>query len=149
MHEQTKDVEIGGARYQVGRFSARDGSWVLMKLLPLITTALSATKPENDEAAIAFFARVIGQIGQTDEETFRKIQEHALAVCRRLENGVPMPVFLRPNTWAVKELEYDLVTVLALTANALVFNLSPFFSDGGLKQLFESIPGLNSPNPSR
>jgi hypothetical protein len=42
----------------------------------------------------------------------------------------------------VKELEYDIVTVTALTVHALVFSLTPFFEGDGLSQLLESLSAL-------
>lgn len=148
--EATRTVEIDGATYQIGRMKASDGSWVLMQLLPSIAAGLALNDNGNAKTLpIDFIGRIIGQIGQTDENTFRRIQAHALSVCRRMEHGAPMPVVSHQGVFAIKELEYDLVTVMTLTANALVFNLSPFFNAGGLKQLFASLlPDSTSPSPS-
>ncbi|HEX4209511.1 MAG TPA: hypothetical protein VHY56_03895 [Candidatus Binataceae bacterium] len=138
MPEPTKDVQINGASYQIGRFTARDGSWILMQILTKMLPSAVANQL-NGMGGLAS-----GRSAMSEEE-FASLQGHALAVCRRYENGVPMPVFLRPNTWAIKELEYDVVTVLGLTVNALAFNLSPFFKEGGLTQILASLQDSSQP----
>lgn len=132
--DATKQVTISGAEYQIGRFTAREGSWVLAQLLTKMlpsfiergieATGLAANRP------------------QITESEFESLQAMALSVCRRMEKGAPMPIFLRPNTWAIKELEYDLPTVAALTVHAMAFNLTSFFDGGGLGQLLSSFKAL-------
>ena len=146
MNPSTKQVTIGPAEYQIAQMTAGDGSWilsqVLTKLLPvMVQGALDQMAGAKLPAGRALLS----------EEEFHNIQGHCLAVCRRIEKGIPMPVFVRPNTWAVKELEYDLLTVMALTIHALTFNLTPFFEEGGLSQLLALLPGLvsNSPDSPR
>ena len=137
--EPTQDVTIAGKTYQVGRFKARDGSWILSQLLTKILPA--AIESGFKSAALSDKRSIIS------EEEFANIQAHALAVCRLYENGIPIPVFVRPNTFAVKELEYDTVTVMGLTLNALLFNLQPFFSEGGLSLILDSLKGLGLTTP--
>jgi hypothetical protein len=138
----SKDVVISGVTYQVGQFKARDGSFVLAQLLTKLL-------PSFLEAAFKKQAGVSLPSGRTSmltEDEFASIQGHALAVCRRVENSVPMPIFFLPNTWAIREIEYDLVTVMALTVQALVFNIVPFFQGDGLEAILASIaeiPGLS------
>ncbi|HLH04947.1 MAG TPA: hypothetical protein VKX25_19420 [Bryobacteraceae bacterium] len=150
MHEATKDVEVKGARYQIGRLTARDGSWILLQLTPKISKAMQQVREdEPDTFALAFISSVIEEIAQTDEDTFRRIQEHALTVCRRYEkDNVPMPVFLAGRGFAIKELEYDLVAVMALTCHALIFNLAPFFTEGGFQQMLSGLSPASNPAPS-
>lgn len=131
------DVEINGTKYQVGRFKARDGSWVVAQVLTKMLPAFLEQAFAKETGA-----NLASNRAMLSEEEFVNLQGHALAVCRRYENGVPMPVFVLPNTWATKDLEYDLTTVMALTIHALVFNIAPFFAEGGLSQLLALLPGL-------
>jgi hypothetical protein len=141
MGPQTLNFHVGDTEYQVGRLTACDGSWILTQLLTKMLPAMF-------ETALARLAggRLPPNRSLITEAEFQNIQSHCLAVCRRMENGAPMPVFVPPNTWAIKELEYDLVTVMVLTIQALVFNIQPFFEGGGLTQILGllSIQGLNS-----
>lgn len=131
------DVEINGVKYQVGRFKARTGSWIVAQILTKMLPSFIERALAKEAGAQLASGRAL-----LSEEEFENIQGHALAVCRRYEGGIPMPVFVPPNTWAIKELEYDLMTVMALTAHALVFNVTPFFAEGGLSQLLGLLPGL-------
>ena len=139
---KTKDIEIAGNRYQIGQFKARDGSFILMQLLTKMLPSFVESAFQKEGAALGASRPALS------EDEFAAVQGHALAVCRRYESNVPMPVFVRPDTFAIKELEYDTTTVMALTVNALLFNLSPFFQDGGLTQILESIPGLAPTSPN-
>ena len=133
--ELTKDVDIAGVTYQIGRFTARNGSWILAQVLTKIL-------PSAMEGGLGTAALSSG-LAAISEDDFASMQSHSLAVCRRYENGVPMPIFIRPNTWAVKELEFDLVAVMALTVHAMTFNLNSFFEGDGLSQILGSIPVLD------
>jgi hypothetical protein len=137
MTPNTLTVAVNGQDYQIGRFTARQGSWILAQLLTKML-------PSMIETALAQSAR--GQLSsnraQLSEDEFANLQALCLSVCRRLENGVPMPIFVLPSTWAVKELEYDLVTVVALTIHALKHNITPFFQGDGLSQLTALLPAL-------
>jgi hypothetical protein len=139
--DNTSTVEINGSSYQIGRFTAEAGSWILLQVLPKVTNAFVFAQGAQtaDQFSIGLISQIIGQFSSLDEDAFRRIQQHALAVCRRIENGVPMPIFVPPNKWAIKELEYDTLSVMALTAHALVFNLSPFFDANALKGFFPTL----------
>lgn len=143
MNPTLKTVTIGGAEYQIGQFKARVGSWILAQVLTKVLPAVI----ENAFAKEAG-AKLASQRPAISADEFADIQGHALAVCRRVENGVPMPVFVHPDTFAIKELEYDLVTVTALTVHALLANLTPFFADGGLKELMMCLPSSLALNSS-
>jgi hypothetical protein len=75
------------------------------------------------------------------------LQDHCLAVCRRYETvgtqEAPLPIIARPGVFAIAELEYDLITIFTLTAQALIYNIAPFFEEGGLTSILENFPGLN------
>ncbi len=143
MTPDTKDIEIAGIRYQIGRFKARDGSWILAQVLTkMLPAVIERALVKEAGAQLASSRAMLG------EEEFASIQGHALAVCRRYENGnVPMPIFLLPNTFAVKEIEYDLIVVMKLTIEALLFNLTPFFEGGGLSLILDLLPGLGQNSP--
>jgi hypothetical protein len=131
----TLDVEIGETRCQIGRFKARVGSWILAQVLTKMLPAALESALVNDAGAQLASGR-----SALSEAEFASIQAHALSVCRRYENGVPMPIFVLPDKFAIPELEYDLVTVMALTVHALVFNLAPFFEGDGLSLILNCLP---------
>ncbi len=141
MQQQTTTVTINGADYQIGQFKACDGSWILAQVLTKMLPAVIEGAMQK-----AAGGQLAANRTMISEEEFRNIQGHALAVCRRMENGIPMPVFVLPGTFAVKELEYDLLTVMALTVHALKFNLVPFLHGGGLALILNMLPQVPESN---
>lgn len=124
MRDQFIDVEIKGHRYQVGRFSARVGSWILMQVMPKLQS---------------------GKLTELDEETFGRIQGHALTACKKYEpNGkTAMQVVTPTGHWPDPALEYDLTVIMALTIHALRFNLEDFFGGNGLEEVLKGLPDFN------
>lgn len=132
--ELSKDVEIEGKRYRVGRVTAIVGSAMVAQILPKIIPYM------EDGLNIAVIFKMLPTISAAE---LGSIQNDCLLVCSRYEENNPVPVMLRPGVWGVKELEYDAVTVMALTVHALVFNLAPFFTGGGLQTILQSVLGSN------
>jgi len=136
--DRFKDVQLNGTRYQIGRMTARNGSWVAMQIMGKIM-------PSTVESELGGITLPANRREMSEEE-FHSIQDHCLAVCARYErqpNGmeVAIPVFVRPDTFTCKELEFDLLSIVALTAHALLFNITPFFAEGALGKILESLQG--------
>ena len=141
----TKDVEISGQRYQIGKMSARSGSWIVVQLITKLM-------PMGIENQLGIEGLSSGR-SEMSEAEFLNIQDHCLDVCRRYEmvagQEVAMPIMARPGVFAFKELESNLLTILALTVHALLFNVTPFFEGDGLKSVMASFKDLNLFIPSR
>lgn len=135
MQDKTKDVEIGGQRYRIGRFPARTGSWIAVQIM---TKVLPSWLKEVDDGIPE--AQKANRPGMTEEE-FRNIQDHCLRACFRQsmngDGGLPTPVLMADGRLD-KDLEDDVVAVMALTVHCLMFNLAPFFQQAELKAAFES-----------
>lgn len=139
--EEFKAVEISGRKWKIKKFDALTGSYVayqlLMQALPM--SGLSS---------------VLGGLPKDrplmPREDFLALQRDCLGLCFEMTalNGVPvdMPVLMQDGRWAVDGLEHDTATVMALTVQALSFNVSSFFEQ--MAQIFpeaiEKIKGLNS-----
>ena len=145
--DATKDVEINGVRYQIGRMTAKAGSWVATQIFTKVLP--SAIEGQMNKLGLDSLPQ--GRATMTEEE-FSNLQDHCLMVCRRYELvgniDTALPIMPRPGFWAIKELEYDLLTVVALTVHALVFNISPFFDGDALKGCLQSFQGLGLFNAS-
>ena len=141
MIAKTKDIKIGEQEFQISRMTARNGSWVAMQLLTKLLPSAVAGAVEQE-------LPMPHSSGKTEmsEDEFVNLQSHCLRVCSRYEtvagNRTAVPILMADGRWAATELEYDIVRVLTLTVHALVFNMSPFFEEGALKPLLESLPGL-------
>jgi hypothetical protein len=131
--ETTKIVELSGRRWQIGKFDALTGSYVayqlMFRVLPSVFQFLPGT-PEGMEA----LKSVQGSQLMSREE-FGSLQRDCLSVCAEFKQvgatEAAIPVQIASGAWGVEGLEDDTVTVLALTAHALIFNVSSFF-DGNV-----------------
>jgi len=118
--EMLKDVTIGDHKYQIGRFTAKVGSWLLSQ------SAKGSKMTEQD---------------------FANVQDHCLAVCKRYEptSNVPMPVMAGPGKFAIAELEYDMATVTKLQGHAMSFNFDDFLAETA-REIKETLAAQASDN---
>lgn len=115
MQARSTDVDINGVSYRIERLPARVGSWIVWQ--------------------------IIGNMFGISEDAFMAVQGKLLSACARYEDGMPLAVFKLPATWAVPELEYDLLAVAKLTRHALEFNVAPFFEDPEFKKDLDRLRG--------
>lgn len=145
MDNVLKTITINEASYQIVKMPAQIGSWLLMLLMGKLTEimaeanvpasgedAAKAAETKPEEAASAAISFMLMKLS---EEDFATVQQKALSSCLKLVNGVPMPIIMRDGRLAIKELEYDIETVMQLTSQAIHLNLSPFFAKGKLMGL--------------
>jgi hypothetical protein len=107
------DIEVGEEKYRIHKLTARDGSWVLNTLLRKIMP------------------------GVNTREEFDAVQALLLKNCYRYiaEGPEPLVIMNANDRWAFKDLEYDLMAVTKLTAEALAFNTKDFFENDGMNVL--------------
>lgn len=141
VREDFKAVEISGRKWKIKKFDALTGSYVayqlLIQALPMSGLSSVLGGLSKDRPLMA-------------REDFLALQRDCLGLCFEMTavNGVPvdMPVLMQDGRWAVEGLEHDTATVMALTVQALSFNVSSFFEQ--MAQIFpeaiEKIKGLNS-----
>ncbi|SFU71158.1 phage tail assembly chaperone [Alicyclobacillus macrosporangiidus] len=144
MGEKYKDVEINGRKFRIRKFSARDGSYILIKVMSILAPMfqgldLNQVQNVKDVSDVASNGLdVFGMIAKLitlSESDFNYIQEKCLRVCsEHLPSGF-VPVLNDNGSFGVLNLEDDTVTVLALTAHALIFNLQSFFAGSPLQGL--------------
>lgn len=137
MNDETKIVDVKGRRYQLRRMLPDDGSFILCRILAAgMGAGVGAERADRSliQSMLAAFLRGL------DFDTFKLIQHKALSVVSRLEsNGTgteqPMPLVTDNGVFADQELSRSISLTMALTVHSLVFNLSDFFSEGGLSSL--------------
>lgn len=150
--ETFKDVDIAGRKWRVMKFDALTGSYVatvvMMKALPALLKMFKGDG--GDVTAVA--GGLMGGLNMTKQE-FMDLQRDCLGVCRELSdvNGTiaPMPVLMADGRFANSDLATDPVTVLMLTAHAVVFNLSVFFAEGALDSMKTMIQQVSSPSDAK
>ncbi|MEK8128662.1 phage tail assembly chaperone [Paenibacillus filicis] len=156
--EKYKDVPINGRNFRIKKFDARTGSFMLLKvtglLAPLfknldIAKIINATE-EKEDGEEAFnvtdiiskfnISGIMAELGNLSEEDFDYVQEKSLRVCSELLPAGEAPVLRKNGTFGVEDLADDTITVMALTAHALIFNLKGFFSGSPLASLLGGLP---------
>jgi len=140
--EPHKDVGINGRRWRIGRFDAMTGSYLLYKIL---TQALPAIMTQLGGIPQSPLPDAMGK-SVMGKEDFLSLQRDCLNVCMELKEiggkEAPIKVVMPNGSWGVEGLDDDVMTVMALTLHALVFNLSSFFDEDALKGLMAGLPDL-------
>lgn len=152
--ESFKDVVINERTFRFKRFSAQDGSFIALKVSSILAPMFrkvdlkslkGVEKPEDvDVSGIDIFG-MVGELSNLSEKDFNYIQTKCLRVTGEMLPGGFTSVLNDNGSFGVMNLEYDTLTVMALTAHSLIFNLSGFFSGSGLSGL---LTGLLPTSPS-
>jgi hypothetical protein len=150
MEATSKDVKIGEFTYQLGRFNARDGSWLVGQFLT--RGLLYALEPQEngkqmDEKELAGMLAIT--LRTFNEADYEKVRMKALGVCRRYEDrgvgsNAPIPIFMADGVRYAVSPEPDLVDLTMLMLSSLSFNLHCFFAPGSLEKLLTVFPGSQS-----
>ena len=141
---RTKNLVIGEKQYQIRKMPARTACWIAMQILTKMLPGMVENKLQG--------FNLPGNRSELSEQEFYNIQNHCLAVCSRYEKvgnaDVPQPVLMASGAWAFPDLDADAATVLALTAQSLIFNVSSFFEGDALKSLIGELTDPSLPNAS-
>lgn len=132
------DWEHEGRKWSIGKFDAMTGSYVAYKLmaeiLPMGLGAKVGVPAQIQKKGMPTMSRA----------DFQDLQRDCLGVCRELLKSGPAPVLADDGTFAVEGLEHDTKTVLALTIQALAWNVRDFFDESLLSSLASTL-GMSSP----
>jgi hypothetical protein len=149
---ESKTVEVNGRKFRIRKFSARDGSYIVLKVSALLAPLFEGVNwkkistlknPEEVDLSQINITQAIGKLSGLKEEDFAYLQDKCLRVCdEQLPSGY-VSVLAENGTFGVLGMDEDLLTVMALTAHALVYNLSGFFSGTGLGGLLSGLLGTS------
>lgn len=149
MADKKKIVEINGQKYQIGKLSACDGSFIVMKVLATAFDAMSkavtgqpselvaqtpALEVSNESKARALTAKFMFAC---DYELHKMIQVKTLSCVSKIETpdgGLQMitPIITPYGQWVGTEIKDNAALVVRLETEALVFSISDFLDSGGL-----------------
>ncbi len=128
LKQKTKVEEIGGVKYRFSKMDARSASYMAMKAAAILAPSMSGGGLTVESAAKALPAM--------SRAEFDEIQTMLLkTVCKLVETNavdMPIPIMKADGGFVDEDLAYDAVTVMKLTANALMFNIGDFFAGAGL-----------------
>ena len=139
LKEKTKDVEINGKKYRIGRLDARTGSYVATKMAMLSIPLVGGKKEDQkgiDEEKISKIMTALSQ------RQFYELQGILLRVVQKLNvvdgNALPEPLLNSSGAFIDHDLDYDIGTVMALTAQTIMFNVGDFFGAAALAKMAKS-----------
>jgi hypothetical protein len=137
------EITLGQYQYNVRDIDADEGSFLAMKLVNKLRQIMSSEASDNNtsyESNVSKEEAVHGTISlimmNMDEAEYKTIQTKALALVDRMEQvgaeSVGIPI-IRNGKLIHADLKKDVTTIMQLTLESLYHNLSPFFSENGLK----------------
>jgi hypothetical protein len=136
------EAVIDGKRYQIGRLSAADGSWVVSLLTNKMRAARQATPLEvgpPDEQAAEALSKISLEEGMMQTASFlvtqlsrseiAEVMEMCLQRCSYVQkhgdSEAPMPI-MSGSLFSYEEIENDGLLCLELTKRCLAFNIAGF-----------------------
>ena len=149
--DKFKFVTVGATDYRIGRLTPAAGSFILGQImsanLKRMETIRSLGQRQDSEPApepatppdpegIVRAASMGAFLGGMDLATHTQIQHLCLSVCAEMQgqNGqpaMPIPISTADGT-LLPQIANDVVLVMRLEMEVLVFNLADFFAQGGL-----------------
>lgn len=145
MQIKHKDVQIGKRNFRIKKFSAKTGSFVLIKVTKILAPLFAGIKlsnvksPEDVNVDDINITRAIEQLSDISEQDFNYLQEQALRVCYEILPGGLAQVLNENGMFGVEDMEDDTATVMALMVHALAFNVTSFFQGNGLQGLLAGL----------
>lgn len=130
-----KLIDIGERKFKITKFDARRGSFILFKVMGVITPLVDMMKTSfKDIKSMSDinleninFTELAAGLTKLDEKDFTYIQDNCLKVCYEILGSGDAQVLNDNGTYGVIGLERDTKAIMTLTIHAIVFNVSGFF----------------------
>ncbi|MCL6442071.1 MAG: hypothetical protein K6T83_01170 [Alicyclobacillus sp.] len=153
MTDKFKTVTIKDHEYRIGKFSARDGAFIVAKLAGILAPAFNGLsagmkdvrKPQDIDLSALDFGKIFAPLASLREDDFHLIQDKCLHVCQVKLSAGYVPIVNDNGSFALEELEDDAAVVMALTVHAIIHNLASFFGGSPLMGFVGTILGMTSP----
>lgn len=127
-----KTVKIDDREFRIGKFDAMSGSYIAYKLmgemLPMGLKVDGVSAPSGSKVM--------------EKKDFIDLQKDCLMICEEVFERTNAPIMNANGSWGVEDLENNSKVVLALTIQALVWNISDFFTEDLLTSLTGSMQDL-------
>lgn len=121
-----KNFEFGGRSWRIGKFDAMTGSYIAYKLMGEMLPM--GIRIEGVPAA----PKGSPTMSKAD---FIDLQKDCLKVCAEMLPAGPAEVMAENGSWGVEDIENNAKLALALTMQALVWNVTDFFDASLLQAL--------------
>lgn len=138
-----KDIDIKGRAFRLKKMNARTGSFMIFKLMKIITPIFKNIKEDSLKdmnLGDINLTEIANSLFDLPENEFRYIQDNCLQVVNELLPAGEQSVLNKDGTWGVLNIEFDTSLVMNLTIQSLIFNVTGFFSESPLSSILK---GLN------
>ncbi|NHL37744.1 hypothetical protein FDE95_14270 [Clostridium botulinum] len=142
MVETYKDIEINERRFRLNKMDARTGSYMLFKLMKILTPIfknIKADDTENISLDDINLTDLMSSIFNLPEDEFRYIQDNCLRVVEEILPAGPARVIDKYGTFGVLNIEFDTALLMNLTIQSLIFNVKGFFAGSPLTSITEKL----------
>lgn len=145
-----KDIDINGRKFRLGKFDARTGSYMLFKLIGMLSPIFKNIDSSKDIKDISIedinLTELLSGLTSLPEKDFRYIQDNCLRTIKELLPGNAPQVLDEYGNYGILNAEYDTMLILNLTAQALIFNVTGFFSGNLLDSIAERLKDISPQN---
>ena len=121
-----KDVDINGRKFRITRFNALEGSYMLFKIIGVISPLLTKKDSLNESGEVDY-SMMLGGITSLSKKDFKEIQLSCLEICSEHLQAGFTKVINENGSFGIIGVENDTATILNLTVQALIFNVADFF----------------------
>lgn len=146
--ENYKDIEINERTFRLNKMDARTGSYMLFKLMKILTPIVKNIKEDSEEMKLSDLnlTEIANSLFDLEEKEFRYIQDNALKVVQEILPGGQPFVLNKYGEFEALNVEFDTGLVMNLTVQSLYFNIKGFFKGSPLESMLKglNISQLNS-----
>ncbi|GAA0083128.1 phage tail assembly chaperone [Clostridium sporogenes] len=142
MVETCKDIEINERKFRLNKMDARTGSFMLFKLMKILTPIFKNIKVDNAEDISLDdinLTDLMSSIFDLQEDEFRYIQDNCLRVVEEILPAGPAKVLDKYGNFGIMNIELDTSLLTNLTIQSLVFNVKGFFDGSPLTSITEKL----------
>lgn len=146
--ENYKDIEINGRTFRLNKMNAKTGSYMLFKLIKIITPIfkkIDLNKKEEVNLSDLNLTELADSLFDLPEDEFRYIQDSALKVVQEILPGGKPVILNKYGEFEALNVEFDIPLVMNLTVQSIIFNVKGFFSENLLKSLTQKL-SISQPN---
>ncbi|WP_297428642.1 phage tail assembly chaperone [Clostridium sp.] len=137
-----KDIEINGRKFRLNKMDARTGSYMLFKLMKILTPIFKNVSEESikDKSIEDLnLTELAESLFDLKKEEFEFIQDSALKVVDEIYPAGPERVFKEEGNWGSADIQFDIGLAMNLTIQSLVFNMQDFFAGSPFTSLMKGL----------
>lgn len=152
---KTKIVEVENRRYQVAKYTAFTGIKVtkmfvakilpvFQSFLPMISKAMAGDQTSKEDVLSELdkyldFEGISKALDLVSSDDLDYIMSRSLMCCSELLPAGPAPVMDANGNYGVPDIEYDMLIVLRLVCEAVIWGLGDFFAEGRLGSIMSPL----------